>query len=77
MTTAGHFRDAVTPPASTVSIAGVEWPVYKLVALLVALLVFAVVAVVTTAAGPAVLSGAGVGTLAWLLGLGITGSSDR
>ncbi len=50
---------------------------YKLVALLVGLLVFAVVAVVTTTAGPAVLSGAGVGTLAWLLGLGITGSSDR
>ena len=77
MTTAGHFRDAVTPPASSVSIAGVAWPVYKLVALLFGLLVFAVVAVVTTAAGPAVLSGAGVGTLAWLLGLGITGSSDR
>jgi hypothetical protein len=74
MTTAGHFRDAVMKPASTVSIAGVPWPAYKVVALLVGLLVFAVVAVATAAAAPAVLSGAGIGTLAWL-GLGVANSS--
>jgi hypothetical protein len=74
MTTAEQFREAVTHPASTVSIAGVPWPAYKVVALLVGLLVFAVVAVATTAAAPAVLSGAGVGALAWL-GLGVAGNS--
>lgn len=74
MTTAEQFREAVTRPASTVSIAGVPWPAYKLAALLVGLLVFAVVAVATTAAAPAVLSGAGVAVLAWL-GLGVAGSS--
>ncbi len=76
MTTAGQFVEAVTRPASTVSIAGVPWPAYKVVALLVGLLVFAVVAVVTTSAAPAVLSGAGIGVLAWL-GLGLAGSSNR
>jgi protein-S-isoprenylcysteine O-methyltransferase Ste14 len=76
MTTAEQFREAVTRPASTVSIAGVPWPAYKVVALLVGLLVFAVVALATTAAAPAVLSGAGVAALAWL-GLGLIGSSNR
>lgn len=75
MTTAEQFREAGTRAASTVSIAGVPWPTYKVVALLVGLLVSAVVAVVTTAAAPAVLSGAGVGTLVWL-GLGILSSSS-
>jgi len=74
MTTAEQFRDAVTHPASTVTIAGVPWPGYKLVALLVGLLVFVVVAVATTAAAPAVLSGAGVGAVAWLV-LGAAGHS--
>lgn len=69
MTTAGHFRDTATGPA-TVSIAGVPWPTYKLMALLIGLLVFGVVAAVTTAAAPAVLAGAGTGALAWVaLGL--------
>lgn len=77
MTTAGQFREAVTRPASTVSIAGVAWPTYKLVALLVGLLVFAIIALVTASAAPAVLGGAGAGTLTWLLGLGIAGSTHR
>ena len=76
MTTAEPFVAAVTRPASTVSIAGVPWPAYKVIALLIGLLVFAVVAVLTTAAAPAVLSGAGVGTLAWL-GLGAANSASR
>lgn len=76
MTTVGHFREAVTQPGATVSIAGVPWPTYKVMALLIGLLVFAVVAVATTAAAPAVLSGAGAGALVWL-GLGLAGSSHR
>ncbi len=76
MTTAEQFRDAVTHPASTVTIAGVPWPAYKLVALLVGLLVFVVVAVATTAAATAVLSGAGVGAVAWLV-LGAAGGSHH
>ncbi len=69
MTAAGHFHDTSASPA-TVSIAGVPWPTYKLASLLVGLLVFGVVAAVTTAAAPAVLAGAGTAALAWItLGL--------
>ena len=66
MTTAEQMRDAVTRPASTISIAGVAWPAYKVVALLMGLLVFVVVAVATTSAAPAVLSAAGITVLAWV-----------
>ncbi len=70
MTTAEHFRDAAARSGATVSIADVPWPTYKVVSLLIGILVFGVVAVVTAAAAPAVLSGAGVATLAWIsLGL--------
>ena len=75
MTTAEQFREAVRHPASTVSVAGVPWPAYKVVALLVGLLVFVVVAVATTTAATAVLSGAAVGALVWL-GLGLASSSS-
>ena len=57
-----------------VSIAGVPWPVYKLLALAIGFLVLAVVAVVTGSAAPAVVSGAAAGTLVWL-GLGVFQSS--
>lgn len=66
MTTAQEFGDAVTRPAGTVSIAGVPWPTYKVVALLIGLVVFALVAVATATAAPAVLSGAGVAAIVWL-----------
>lgn len=69
MTTAEHLADAVNRPASTVSIAGVAWPTYKVVALLVGLLVFMVVAAVTASAGPAVLSAAGASVLTGVFGL--------
>ncbi len=72
MTTAEHLRDAVTRPASTVSIAGVPWPAYKVVSLVIGLLVFVLVGLTTAAAGPAVLSAAGVTFIAWL-GLGAAG----
>lgn len=66
MTTAQEFGDAVTRPAGTVSIAGVPWPTYKVVALLLGLVVFAVIAVTTATAAPAVLSGAAVAAVVWL-----------
>jgi hypothetical protein len=52
-----------------VSIAGVPWPVYKLLALAVGLIVLVIVAIATTSAAPSVLAGAAAGTVVWL-GLG-------
>ena len=49
-----------------VSIAGVPWPVYKLVALAIGLAVLVIVAVATGAAAPSVLAAAAAGTLVWL-----------
>lgn len=49
-----------------VQIAGVPWPRYKLVALALGLIVFAVVGVVTMSAGPAVLMAAAASTVVWL-----------
>jgi hypothetical protein len=72
MTTAEQFRTAVTQPASReVSIAGVPWPAYKVLALVVGFLMFAVVGVLTTTVGAGVLTGAAVGTLIWV-GFGLT-----
>jgi hypothetical protein len=52
-----------------VRIAGVPWPVYKLLALAVGFIVLVIVAVATTSAAPAVLAAAAAGTVVWL-GLG-------
>lgn len=71
MTTAGQIRALSGARTSDVDIAGVAWPVYKVLALVVGFLVAAVVGVVTSAAAPAVLSGAAVGTLLWVA-LGVT-----
>jgi hypothetical protein len=49
-----------------VSIAGVAWPVYKLLALAIGLLVLAIVAVATSSAAPSVLAAAAAGTVVWL-----------
>lgn len=49
-----------------ISVAGVPWPVYKLVALLAGLLTVLVIAAVSASPAAAVLSGAGVATLIWL-----------
>lgn len=70
MTTAEHFRSAVARPASEISVAGVPWPTYKLVALVLGFVVFGVVAVATTSASPAVLGGAAVASVVWL-GMGL------
>ncbi len=68
MTTAEHFHSAVTsgPTVREVSIAGVPWPVYKLVALAVGFLVLAVVGLITMSAGTAVLSGTAAATAIWV-----------
>jgi hypothetical protein len=49
-----------------VSIAGVAWPVYKLLALAIGFVVLVIVAVATSSASPAVLAAAVAGTLVWL-----------
>ncbi|MDF2825511.1 MAG: hypothetical protein K0R68_2919 [Mycobacterium sp.] len=70
MTTAEQFRSAISQPTSEISVAGVPWPAYKVMALLVGLVVFGVVLVVTASASPAVLSGAASASVVWL-GLGL------
>jgi hypothetical protein len=66
MTTAGGFRLTVARAACDVSIAGVPWPAYKVIALLVGIATFMVVGVLTMSAAPAVLSAAGVATVSWV-----------
>jgi hypothetical protein len=50
-----------------VSIAGVAWPVYKLLALAIGVVVLVIVAVATGSAAPSVLAGAAAGTAVWLV----------
>ena len=66
MTTAEHIRSIASSNTREVSIAGVPWPRYKLVALIAGLVVALVVGVVTTNPASAVLTGAAVGALVWL-----------
>jgi hypothetical protein len=49
-----------------VSIAGVPWPVYKLLALSIGLVVLVIVALATSSAAPSVLAAAAAGTMVWL-----------
>jgi hypothetical protein len=66
MTTAEHIRSIATSKAGAVTIAGVPWPRYKVVALVVGIVVALVVGVVTMNPAPAVIAGAAAGALAWL-----------
>jgi hypothetical protein len=75
VTTAAPFRTAATRVACDVPVAGVPWPVYKLLALAVALLVLGVVAAATASAAPSVLAAAAAGTVVWLT-LGAVCSSN-
>jgi hypothetical protein len=59
-----------------VSIAGVPWPMYKLLALTIGLIVLVIVAVATGSAAPSVLAAAAAGTVVWLA-LSPFQSSDR
>jgi len=72
MTTAGDFRIAATHAPRElrreISIAGVPWPAHKVAALVLGVLVALVIGVATVTAATAVLAGAAVGTLAWVIG---------
>lgn len=54
-------------PTQYVAIAGVPWPTYKVLALVLGLLTLLVVGVVTSSAPAAVLTAAGVCTAVWLV----------
>jgi ABC-type polysaccharide/polyol phosphate export permease len=69
------YRQSVTV-RDEVSIAGVAWPVYKLLALAIGLIVLVTVAVATSSAAPSVLAAAAAGTVVWLA-LSPFHSSDR
>jgi len=69
------YRDYVTV-RDEVSIAGVAWPVYKLLALAIGLAVLGIVAVATGSAAPSVLAAAAAGTVVWLA-LGPFSSAGR
>ena len=56
----------MTTLTAQVPIAGVPWPLYKLVALAVGLSAFVVVFLVTGSAAPAVLTAAAVTTVVWV-----------
>jgi hypothetical protein len=66
MTTAGNFRTVATRVACEVDVAGVPWPAYKLIALVLGAVVAVLVGLVTLSAGPAVLAGAAAGAASWL-----------
>ncbi|MCF6385921.1 hypothetical protein L2K20_02955 [Mycobacterium sp. MBM] len=51
-----------------INVAGVPWPAYKLMALLIGALVLIAVGLITTSVGPAVLTAAAIATLVWVAG---------
>lgn len=67
MTTAGSFRTAAARATCDVPVAGVPWPAYKLIALVLGTVVALVVGFATATAATAVLAGAAVGTVTWLV----------
>ncbi|NLU82940.1 hypothetical protein [Rhodococcus sp. HNM0569] len=67
-----YSRDARTSPTrgehartATIDLAGTAWPIYKLEAVAAAFLTFVLVAALTTAMQPAVLTAAAVAVLVW------------
>jgi len=56
----------MTTLSAQVPIAGVPWPLYKLVALAAGLVALLIVGVVTASAAPAVLTAAAVTTVVWV-----------
>jgi hypothetical protein len=69
------YRQAMTA-RDEVSIAGVPWPVYKLLALAIGFIVLVIVALATGSAAPSVLAAAASGTVVWLA-LAAFQSADR
>jgi len=77
VTTVEQFRAAIAHPASReVSIAGVPWPAYKVVALLCGLIVMGVVGLISASAAPAVLAAAAAATTIWV-GFAMSRSRDH
>ncbi|MGH3553579.1 MAG: hypothetical protein ACRDT5_13480 [Mycobacterium sp.] len=76
MTTSRDFRPTVDRAAAEITVAGVPWPLYKLVALAVGFMVLIVVAAATASAAAAVLAAAGTATAVWV-GLGALRTSRR
>jgi hypothetical protein len=71
MTTAEHIQAIAAPKSPEMTIAGVAWPRYKVIALVAGLVVAGIIALATMTAAPAVLAGAAVGTLIWLIQAGL------
>jgi len=67
MTSVEHWRSALESGESQVHIAGVPWPAYKLIALAVGFAVLVIVGIATASAAPAVLSGAAMTTILWVV----------
>ena len=67
MTTAEEFGEQTPSSPGTVSIAGVPWPIHKVAALLVGIVVFVVLTVITGTTAAAVLTGAGAGASVWFI----------
>ena len=57
----------MTTLSAQVSIAGVPWPLYKLVALALGLVTLVVTFLVTGSAAPAVLTAAAITTVVWVV----------
>jgi hypothetical protein len=62
--------------STTVLVAGVPWPRYKLVAIIAGVLTLLLVGAVTASAGPAVLGGAGVAVAVGLVTKLLTDQRD-
>ena len=76
MTAAGNFRHTAARAEHEISIAGVPWPAYKLIALGIGALVLLIVGMATMSMAPAVLSAAAAATVVWL-GLSTLSSSEH
>lgn len=76
MTTVRNFRSTAARAACDVNVAGVPWPAFKVIALLVGLVAFLAVGVLTMSAAPAVLSGAAAATVSWV-GFGLVCNGRR
>ena len=61
------YRGGVTTQTEF-AIAGVPWPMHKLLALIVGVLVLASVGMTTASMGTAVLTAAGIATVIWVAG---------
>lgn len=76
MTTVEQMRSTIASTGSPIRIAGVPWPVYKVVALVISLIVLVAVGIATASAASAVLTAAATGALVWV-GLGLASHSNK